>query len=159
MASSPPGWEPPYVDLPPPWTPSTAPNDRSPTMCDAGPYTNTESAQQRSSNSDNAPTSDKDSPLIVSSFLAPRVAVVLRVPPAWHPWLFASRLLSIGPALLWSWTPTLQLLLALPAILNPNTTEYPIPVTEMILAMLWVSRPLPCAETERSPRLPPDGRY
>ncbi|KAI9904306.1 hypothetical protein N3K66_000835 [Trichothecium roseum] len=36
-----------------------------------------------------------------SSLLQPRLAVVLNVPPPWHPWLFALRLSSILPAVWW----------------------------------------------------------
>ncbi|KPM34273.1 hypothetical protein AK830_g12302 [Neonectria ditissima] len=45
------------------------------------------------------------------SLLQPRVAVVLNVPPPWHPWLFALRLVSILPALWWGLPSALQLLL------------------------------------------------
>ncbi|KAH6973807.1 N-glycosylation protein-domain-containing protein [Ilyonectria sp. MPI-CAGE-AT-0026] len=45
------------------------------------------------------------------SLLQPRVAVVLKVPPPWHPWLFALRLVSILPALWWGLPSALQLLL------------------------------------------------
>ncbi|ODA78615.1 hypothetical protein RJ55_05997 [Drechmeria coniospora] len=47
------------------------------------------------------------------SILQPRVAVVLDVPPPWHPWLFALRLCSILPALWWGLPCALQLLLRL----------------------------------------------
>ncbi|CRK40715.1 hypothetical protein BN1708_008304 [Verticillium longisporum] len=43
------------------------------------------------------------SPGVVSAaFLEPRIAVVLKIPKAWRPWLFFSRLLSICPAILWA---------------------------------------------------------
>lgn len=45
------------------------------------------------------------------SLLQPRVAVVLKVPPPWHPWLFTLRLVSILPALWWGLPSALQLLL------------------------------------------------
>ncbi|KAH6874935.1 N-glycosylation protein-domain-containing protein [Thelonectria olida] len=45
------------------------------------------------------------------SLLQPRVAVVLNVPPPWHPWLFALRLVSVLPALWWGLPSLLQLLL------------------------------------------------
>ena len=45
-----------------------------------------------------------------SSFLAPRVAVALNVPGPWHIFLFASRLLSIAPAVAWGWPSALLLL-------------------------------------------------
>lgn len=45
------------------------------------------------------------------SLLQPRVAVVLNVPPPWHPWLFALRLGSILPAVWWGLPSALQLLL------------------------------------------------
>ncbi|PNY25524.1 N-glycosylation protein eos1, partial [Tolypocladium capitatum] len=47
------------------------------------------------------------------SLLQPRVAVVLNVPPPWHPWLFALRLCSILPALWWGLPEALRLLLRL----------------------------------------------
>ncbi|KAG7106280.1 hypothetical protein HYQ45_018447 [Verticillium longisporum] len=54
------------------------------------------------------------SPGVVSAaFLEPRIAVVLKIPKAWRPWLFFSRLLSICPAILWGLRPALQLLLRL----------------------------------------------
>ncbi|KAH7358595.1 N-glycosylation protein-domain-containing protein [Plectosphaerella cucumerina] len=61
----------------------------------------------------------RSSPVIVSaSILEPRIAVVLKVPKPWRPWLFFSRLLSICPAIFWGLRPALQLvtraLLALP---------------------------------------------
>ncbi|KAH7157865.1 hypothetical protein B0J13DRAFT_581853 [Dactylonectria estremocensis] len=45
------------------------------------------------------------------SLLQPRVAVVLNVPPPWHPWLFALRLVSVLPAVWWGLPSALQLLL------------------------------------------------
>ncbi|PKS09360.1 hypothetical protein jhhlp_003974 [Lomentospora prolificans] len=45
-----------------------------------------------------------------SSILAPRVAVALNVPKSWHFLLFASRLLSVAPALAWGWPSALLLL-------------------------------------------------
>ncbi|KAM5347050.1 hypothetical protein ACJ41O_010055 [Fusarium nematophilum] len=45
------------------------------------------------------------------SLLQPRVAVVLNVPPPWHPWLFTLRLISILPALWWGLPSALQLLI------------------------------------------------
>ncbi|KAM0279043.1 hypothetical protein ACHAQH_004825 [Verticillium albo-atrum] len=54
------------------------------------------------------------SPGVVSAaFLEPRIAVVLKIPKPWRPWLFFSRLLSICPAILWGLRPALQLLLRL----------------------------------------------
>ncbi|KAM4065062.1 N-glycosylation protein [Hirsutella rhossiliensis] len=52
-------------------------------------------------------------PSVYPSFLQPRVAVVLKVPQPWHPWLFALRLCSILPALWWGLPSALQLLLRL----------------------------------------------
>ncbi|KAH6607322.1 n-glycosylation eos1, partial [Trichoderma cornu-damae] len=45
------------------------------------------------------------------SMMQPRVAVVLNVPPPWHPWLFALRLCSVLPALWWGLPSLLRLLL------------------------------------------------
>ena len=45
--------------------------------------------------------SDMNAVTAQSSLLQPRVAVVLGVSAAWHPLLFACRLLSIAPALFW----------------------------------------------------------
>lgn len=53
---------------------------------------------------------DTDTPPM-PTILQPRVAVVLNVPPPWHPWLFALRLCSILPALWWGLPSTLRLLL------------------------------------------------
>lgn len=67
-----------------------------------------------------APTPRRQSsPVIVSpSILEPRIAVVLKIPKPWRPWLFFARLLSICPAIFWGLRPALQLftraLLALP---------------------------------------------
>ncbi|KAI8162084.1 hypothetical protein K4K49_006857 [Colletotrichum sp. SAR 10_70] len=47
---------------------------------------------------------------ISSSLLEPRIAVVLNVPKAWRPWLFACRLLSIGPHIFWALSPAVTLL-------------------------------------------------
>ncbi|UNI24222.1 hypothetical protein JDV02_009988 [Purpureocillium takamizusanense] len=52
-------------------------------------------------------------PSVHPSILQPRVAVVLNVPPPWHPWLFALRLCSILPALWWGLPCALELLLRL----------------------------------------------
>lgn len=50
-------------------------------------------------------------PPVHPSLLQPRVAVVLNVPPPWHPWLFTLRLVSILPALWWGLPSALQLLI------------------------------------------------
>ncbi|CEJ91377.1 hypothetical protein VHEMI07095 [[Torrubiella] hemipterigena] len=47
------------------------------------------------------------------SILQPRVAVVLNVPPPWHPWLFALRLLSCLPAVWWGLPSALHLVMRL----------------------------------------------
>lgn len=52
-------------------------------------------------------------PPVHPSLLQPRVAVVLNVPPPWHPWLFTLRLVSVLPALWWGLPSALQLLLRL----------------------------------------------
>lgn len=58
------------------------------------------------------PSTSSDAP-VHSTLLQPRVAVVLNVPPPWHPWLFALRLVSILPALWWGLPSALQLLIRL----------------------------------------------
>ncbi|KIE00504.1 N-glycosylation protein EOS1, partial [Metarhizium majus ARSEF 297] len=101
------------------------------------------------------PSSSSSSPAPVHpSLLQPRVAVVLNVPPPWHPWLFALRLCSILPALWWGLPCALQLLLRLlPGpdrilVVRPNracTTApcnggddaVPFAVTEGALATIW----------------------
>jgi hypothetical protein len=60
-----------------------------------------------------APFSSPSPAPVNPSLLQPRVAVVLNVPPLWHPWLFALRLCSILPALWWGLPSALQLLLRL----------------------------------------------
>lgn len=54
--------------------------------------------------------SDMNAVTAQSSLLQPRVAVVLGVSAAWHPPLFACRLLSIAPALFWGVPMGLRLL-------------------------------------------------
>ncbi|KJZ79366.1 hypothetical protein HIM_01517 [Hirsutella minnesotensis 3608] len=92
------------------------------------------------------------------SILQPRVAVVLKVPQLWHPWLFALRLCSILPALWWGLPAGLQLLLhLLPGsgrilVVRPGWNEsptrcdadpshhegaVPFALTEGALATLW----------------------
>ena len=39
--------------------------------------------------------------VLASSWLAPRMAVVLKVPRMWHSLLFVARLLSVAPAVIW----------------------------------------------------------
>ncbi|KAK7397870.1 hypothetical protein QQX98_012759 [Neonectria punicea] len=58
-----------------------------------------------------AHTANSSTSTVHPSLLQPRVAVVLNVPPPWHPWLFALRLVSILPALWWGLPSALQLLL------------------------------------------------
>lgn len=105
------------------------------------------------------PSSSSSSPAPVHpSLLQPRVAVVLNVPPPWHPWLFALRLCSILPALWWGLPCALQLLLRLlPGpdrilVVRPNracTTApcnggddaVPFALTEGALATIWVRYP------------------
>ncbi|KAJ3466886.1 hypothetical protein MRS44_004450 [Fusarium solani] len=60
-----------------------------------------------------ATTNSSSEPPVHPSLLQPRVAVVLNVPPPWHPWLFTLRLVSILPALWWGLPSALQLLLRL----------------------------------------------
>lgn len=61
----------------------------------------------------NATTPAADLRPVHPTLLQPRLAVVLNVPSPWHPWLFASRLLSILPAVWWGLPTALQLLLRL----------------------------------------------
>ncbi|KAJ9155731.1 N-glycosylation protein eos1 [Pleurostoma richardsiae] len=76
--------------------------------------------------------------------LQPRVAVVLGVAPVWHPVLFASRLLSVVPAVLWG-LPSLLLLLARLAALATSdlppaekwSFENRLRLTESLLAIIW----------------------
>lgn len=86
------------------------------------------------------------------SILQPRVAVVLNVPPLWHPWLFALRLLSCAPAAWWGLPSLLHLLLRfLPApeyngfaapssmsLREADMSSPPYALTEMALATIWV---------------------
>lgn len=107
------------------------------------PYT----AARPKRNSSSASTAAPPHP----SLLQPRVAVVLNVPPPWHPWLFALRLLSVLPAVWWGAPAAAELLLRqLPrgpqilAILRHGTAdgggegEERYAVTEMALATIWV---------------------
>lgn len=75
----------------------------------SAPTTTTPSASPSSSDpGPESPTSPGAH--LPSSFLAPRVAVALNVPGPWHIFLFASRLLSIAPAVAWGWPSALLLL-------------------------------------------------
>ncbi|TEA20240.1 N-glycosylation protein eos1 [Colletotrichum sidae] len=74
-----------------------------------------------------APPSSKPQPppyndpdLVSSSLLEPRIAVVLNVPKTWRPWLFACRLLSIGPAVFWALQPALTLLVQIIPVAVPG---------------------------------------
>ncbi|KXH60380.1 hypothetical protein CSAL01_12621 [Colletotrichum salicis] len=58
--------------------------------------------------------------LVSSSLLEPRIAVVLNVPKPWRPWLFACRLLSIGPAIFWALQPALTLLVQIIPVAVPG---------------------------------------
>ncbi|KAI3550114.1 hypothetical protein CABS01_10563 [Colletotrichum abscissum] len=58
--------------------------------------------------------------LVSSSLLEPRIAVVLNVPKLWRPWLFACRLLSIGPAIFWALQPALTLLVQIIPVAVPG---------------------------------------
>lgn len=101
-------------------------------------------------------------PSVYPSFLQPRVAVVLKVPQPWHPWLFALRLCSILPALWWGLPSALQLVLRLlpgigrvlvvrsgwtesPSLLcDPHHARHadaaiPYALTEGALATIWVN--------------------
>ncbi|KAK1480982.1 hypothetical protein CCUS01_16042 [Colletotrichum cuscutae] len=61
-----------------------------------------------------------DPDLVSSSLLEPRIAVVLNVPKPWRPWLFACRLLSIGPAIFWALQPALTLLVQIIPVAVPG---------------------------------------
>lgn len=91
-------------------------------------------------------------PPVHPSMLQPRVAVVLNVPPIWHPWLFALRLLSCLPAIWWGLPSALHLLLRFrpgPAA-HGNGSAFsalhhggdgwsePYALTETTLATIWV---------------------
>ncbi|KAL0937986.1 uncharacterized protein CTRU02_207717 [Colletotrichum truncatum] len=71
-----------------------------------------------------SPEDDRPPPynpdLVSSSLLEPRIAVVLNVPKPWRPWLFACRLLSIGPAIYWALSPTLTLLVQIIPVAVPG---------------------------------------
>lgn len=83
------------------------------------------------------------------SILQPRVAVVLNVPPLWHPWLFALRLLSCAPAAWWGLPSLLHLLLrflpgpeyngfAPSSLRDQDMSSPPYALTETALATIWV---------------------
>ncbi|TWU74657.1 hypothetical protein ED733_003454 [Metarhizium rileyi] len=97
---------------PPPIT--TSSSTHIPTAT-AGPlHRDAPNLNHRRSRSHNHSLGHSSSPAPVHpSLLQPRVAVVLNVPPPWHPWLFALRLCSILPALWWGLPCALQLLLRL----------------------------------------------
>ncbi|KAK1730060.1 N-glycosylation protein-domain-containing protein [Colletotrichum acutatum] len=76
--------------------------------------------------------------LVSSSLLEPRIAVVLNVPKPWRPWLFACRLLSIGPAIFWALQPALTLLVQIIPVAVPGGKKaIPFPWTEMSLGLMW----------------------
>ncbi|KAM0325141.1 hypothetical protein ACHAQA_007680 [Verticillium albo-atrum] len=105
---------------PPPYT-STATSSQSQSQgLSHGLSQRTQTQYRPNTPSTSAPARPPDrrrrpsSPDVVSaSFLEPRIAVVLKIPKPWPPWLFFSRLLSICPAILWGLRPALQLLLRL----------------------------------------------
>lgn len=75
-----------------------------------------------------------------SSLLAPRVAVALNVPGPWHLLLFASRLLSITPAVAWGWPSALLLLDGLiSSFVEGGGWEFA--ETASALACIWVCFP------------------
>lgn len=87
--------------------------------------------------------------LVQPSLLQPRVAVVLEVPPPWHPWLFALRLVSVLPAAWWGLPSLLQLLLRLlpgpefekvvrSGVVAGDATAQLYSLTETGLATIWV---------------------
>ncbi|KAF1733767.1 hypothetical protein CRV24_005297 [Beauveria bassiana] len=86
-------------------------------------------------------------PPVHPSMLQPRVAVVLNVPPMWHPWLFALRLLSCLPAAWWGLPSALHLLLrflprpehdAFASLYRGDGWSEPYALTETALATIWV---------------------
>lgn len=139
------------------------------------------SARSPSSPSDldaaRAPAVSAHTPSVYPSFLQPRVAVVLKVPQPWHPWLFALRLCSILPALWWGLPSALQFLLRLlpgtgrVLVVRSGWTESPsqlcdahhprhadgaVPyaLTEGALATIWVNTRLCRAPSRCSPVRP-----
>ncbi|OAA38737.1 hypothetical protein BBO_06984 [Beauveria brongniartii RCEF 3172] len=85
-------------------------------------------------------------PPVHPSMLQPRVAVVLNVPPMWHPWLFALRLLSCLPAAWWGLPSALHLLLrflprpehdAFASLYRGDGWSEPYALTETALATIW----------------------
>ncbi|EJT81006.1 hypothetical protein GGTG_00996 [Gaeumannomyces tritici R3-111a-1] len=86
-------------------------------------------------------------PVVVSTLLQPRVAVVLGVPAPWHRPLFACRLLSVAPALWFGLPPALRLIFRLYAALHLGLSpacdavapEHPLNygLTENFLAITW----------------------
>ena len=72
------------------------------------------------------------------TLLQPRVAVILNVPPPWHPWLFALRLCSCLPAAWFGLPGALRLLLrALPSPPHEKIDRFDA-LTELGLATIWV---------------------
>ncbi|KND87397.1 N-glycosylation protein eos1 [Tolypocladium ophioglossoides CBS 100239] len=84
-----------------------------PVSASTAPTTAVAITASSSSSSSSTPTLTPTPSPVHPSLLQPRVAVVLNVPPPWHPWLFALRLCSILPALWWGLPEALQLLLRL----------------------------------------------
>ncbi|KAL8417774.1 hypothetical protein RB594_001421 [Gaeumannomyces avenae] len=87
-------------------------------------------------------------PVVVSTLLQPRIAVVLGVPAPWHRPLFACRLLSVAPALWFGLPPALRLIFRLYAALHLGLSpacdavapDHPLNygLTENFLAITWV---------------------
>jgi hypothetical protein len=119
-----------------------------------------------SSARNNLGASDPSAVTAHSSLLQPRVAVVLGVSEAWHPLLFACRLLSIAPALFWGVPMGLRLLAMLHLMFfgranfksptpgassgtSPSMAGLDMPfearlrLTETLLATIWVQHPKP----------------
>lgn len=123
----------------------------------AGSFTTTvdEAHLQRvtTTSSVNINTASDDAP-IHPTLLQPRVAVVLNVPPPWHPWLFTLRLVSVLPAAWWGLPSLLQLLIRLlpnqdfvlvsKSGLEDDATKELYSLTETGLATIWVSQALGC---------------
>ncbi|XWW94237.1 hypothetical protein V2A60_002180 [Cordyceps javanica] len=134
---------------PPPTTTATEPRSRLYTTAATAPgkkgssrsSTTTSHARDRTLGAAAAET-----PSVHPSMLQPRVAVVLNVPPKWHPWLFALRLLSCLPAAWWGLPSALHLLLrvlpgpehdTLASLYRGDGWSEPYALTETALATIW----------------------
>ena len=98
-----------------------------------------------------APADPRSEVVTLSSFLQPRVAVLLDVPKRWHPVLFTCRALSCAPAVWWGAPPALLLLFRLAFQLGlfkghvsgqlislEKLLDARLGLTESTLAIVWV---------------------